>query len=116
MSDEAPEHLIYFVLFGPSLLFTKSLLRVIQITNVVLMVLAVRRLLLAIMVFCFELGFLMSMNGQVVNYLQRASAIRKLNAKWLCAMYAVHLKYLPIHLKYLPVHLEHLKQLHMHLN
>ena len=74
---------MHFLLFGPSLLFTRSLLRVIQLTNTVLVVLAVRRLLLAIMVFCFELGFLMSMNGQVINYLQRSSAVRKLNAKWL---------------------------------
>ena len=85
-SEEAPEPLMHFLLLGPSLLFTRSLLRVIQFTNVVLMVLAVRRLLLAVMVFCFELGFLMSMNGQVVNYLQRCSAVRKLNAKWLVSM------------------------------
>lgn len=77
---------MHFMLFGPSLLFTKSLLRVIQIANIVLMVVAVRRLLLAVMVFCFELGFLMSMNGQVVNYLQRCSDLRKLNAKWLLSV------------------------------
>lgn len=86
-TEEAPEPLMYFVLFGSSLLFTRSLLRVIQVTNMVLMVLAVRRLLLAVMVFCFELGFLMSMNAQVVHYLRRSSAVRRLNAKWLAARY-----------------------------
>ncbi|CDJ60495.1 hypothetical protein, conserved [Eimeria maxima] len=85
-TEEAPEPLMYFVLFGSSLLFTRSLFRVIQVTNMVLMVLAVRRLLLAVMVFCFELGFLMSMNAQVVHYLRRSSAVRKLNAKWLAAL------------------------------
>lgn len=77
---------MYFLMFGPSLLLTSSVLRVIMTTNVVFMVLAARRLVLAVMVFGFELGFLMNINAQITNYLKRYGAIRKLNAKWMLSM------------------------------
>ncbi|PFH37561.1 hypothetical protein BESB_040190 [Besnoitia besnoiti] len=76
------EPLTFYRLFGDECFFTADMLRAINLTNVVYLVLSVRRALLALMLFFFELGFLMNMNSQLVNYLTKYARIRKLNVKW----------------------------------
>lgn len=69
-------------MFGSDRFFTEDMLRAINLTNVVYLILSVRRALLALALFFFELGFLMNMNSQLVNYLTKYACIRKLNTKW----------------------------------
>ncbi|PHJ24646.1 small conductance mechanosensitive ion channel family protein [Cystoisospora suis] len=69
-------------MFGSARFFTEDMLRAINLTNVVYLILSVRRALLALALFFFELGFLMNMNSQLVNYLTKYACIRKLNTKW----------------------------------
>nr|PIL96828.1 transporter, small conductance mechanosensitive ion channel (MscS) family protein [Toxoplasma gondii COUG] len=76
------ETLTFYRLFGDERFFTQDMLRAINLTNVVYLILSVRRAVLALMLFFFELGFLMNMNSQLVNYLTKYARIRKLNAKW----------------------------------
>ncbi|PHJ25104.1 small conductance mechanosensitive ion channel family protein [Cystoisospora suis] len=85
--NAAVEPLMYFRFFGKSLYFTADSLDTVYVSNIVMMILSCRRLLLSLMIFVFELGFLMNMNNQVVAYLSRYSRLRKFNIKW-CAFAA----------------------------
>ncbi|CBZ54527.1 hypothetical protein NCLIV_049560 [Neospora caninum Liverpool] len=74
--------LMFFIFFGKDLCFPSSSLQIIYICNIVMIILSCRRLLLSLMIFVFELGFLMNMNNQAVAYLSRYSRLRKFNIKW----------------------------------
>ncbi|KEP67227.1 UNVERIFIED_CONTAM: transporter, small conductance mechanosensitive ion channel (MscS) family protein [Hammondia hammondi] len=76
------EPLMFLRFFGKDLNFPASSLRIIYLCNIVMIILTCRRLLRSLMIFVFELGFLMNMNGQAVAYLTRYSRLRKFNIKW----------------------------------
>lgn len=69
-------------LFGQSLFVLPSIAKCQSVLSLLIILLAARRLVQSIMIFYFELGFMASMNGQVVKYLTKYAALRKLNTKW----------------------------------
>ncbi|CDJ27723.1 uncharacterized protein EMH_0034210 [Eimeria mitis] len=69
-------------LFGQSWFVLPSIAKCQGILSLLIILLAARRLVQSIMIFYFELGFMASMNGQVVKYLTKYAALRKLNTKW----------------------------------
>ncbi|KFG99687.1 transporter, small conductance mechanosensitive ion channel (MscS) family protein [Toxoplasma gondii VAND] len=74
--------LMFLRFFGKDLSFPASSLQIIYLCNIVMIILTCRRLLRSLMIFVFELGFLMNMNGQAIAYLTRYSRLRKFNIKW----------------------------------
>lgn len=44
--------------------------------------LALRHLLLSMLTFLFEIGFMKSMNAQLASYLSKYSILRRLNTRW----------------------------------
>ncbi|KAL8273564.1 hypothetical protein Esti_002491 [Eimeria stiedai] len=68
-------------LFG-SLNIKQELLQEFSKLWIALIILTVRRLLLSVLTFLFEIGFMKSMNTQLVVYLSKYSIIRRLNTKW----------------------------------
>lgn len=69
-------------LFGQSLFVLPSIAKCQGALSLVIILLAARRLVQSVMIFYFELGFMASMSGQVVKYLTKYAALRKLNTKW----------------------------------
>ncbi|XP_026189757.1 uncharacterized protein LOC34618909 [Cyclospora cayetanensis] len=69
-------------LFGSSLFVQQSISNYQRTLSLMILLLTTRRLIQSAMVFYFELGFMASMSGQVVKYLTKYAALRKLNTKW----------------------------------
>lgn len=69
-------------LFGASMFVQPSIAHCQRVICLAVVFLATRRLVQSIMVFYFELGFMANMNGQVVKYLTKYAALRKLNTRW----------------------------------
>ncbi|KAL8424532.1 hypothetical protein Efla_005638 [Eimeria flavescens] len=68
-------------LFG-RLSIKKELLQEFTKLWIAIIILTVRHLLLSVLTFLFEIGFMKSMNTQLVVYLSKYSIIRRLNTKW----------------------------------
>ncbi|KAL8432965.1 hypothetical protein Efla_001173 [Eimeria flavescens] len=74
---------LYFSAFlCSSRLMTEFYANFLKSICLVIVLLATRRLVQSIMVFCFELGFMANMSGELGKYLTKYAALRKLNTRW----------------------------------
>ncbi|KAL8447785.1 hypothetical protein Emed_004080 [Eimeria media] len=79
---ETPRTALYRSRLFGSLNIKQELLQEFSKLWIALIILTVRRLLLSVLTFLFEIGFMKSMNTQLVVYLSKYSIIRRLNTKW----------------------------------
>ncbi|KAL8447021.1 hypothetical protein Emag_004493 [Eimeria magna] len=81
-TSQAHQQLYWSPCFGSSMFVNDSFADILRSICQVTVLLATRRLVQSIMVFCFELGFMANMSSQLGKYLTKYAALRKLNTRW----------------------------------
>ncbi|KAL8433268.1 hypothetical protein ACSSS7_004053 [Eimeria intestinalis] len=81
-TSQTLQQLYWSPCFGASMFVNGAYADVLRTICQVTVLLATRRLVQSIMVFCFELGFMANMSSQLGKYLTKYAALRKLNTRW----------------------------------
>ncbi|KAL8274718.1 hypothetical protein Esti_001433 [Eimeria stiedai] len=81
-TSRSVQHLYWSPCFGTSMFVSDGYADILRSICLVTVLLATRRLMQSIMVFCFELGFMANMSSQLGKYLTKYAALRKLNTRW----------------------------------
>ncbi|KAL8452739.1 hypothetical protein Emed_001303 [Eimeria media] len=80
-TSQAHQQLYWSPCFGSSMFVNGAFADILKSICQVTVLLATRRLVQSIMVFCFELGFMANMSSQLGKYLTKYAALRKLNTR-----------------------------------